>query len=457
LAGQQVRGVHRERGLAEPARAHHKHHANRPRAVLAARAGQQLTKLVHLLGPAGEIRDGRGQLRGYREGRGHGSPRGERDGGLLVVGVQYLLVEQAKLGARIDAELVGDPAPGLLVDLQRLGLAPCAIQRAHEQGPQLLPERVVGEQPAHLGHHLGVPAAGQVRLSAQLQRLDPRLLQPVRFDRHQRRRWHIGQRPAPPEPDRLGKQVSRPLRGTGCQRLAAVGDQRGEPVRVQLTGAEHDLVSGRPGDQHPPAGVPDQPAQVVHVHADQVGRPGRRLVRPDLVDERIEGHRLTRAQQQRGKYRPLLPRPDAGPAFARPRLDRTENAEQSRPGWLNHALIVAQSPAGMLDFSLRVSNEQDETGIAAGLRGGGPQRTVTWQPGGRPDRGTFSSHSANGRSRGMRLRGARWPLPRACRGGAAVTVKQPSGSSSGRPPAESQPSAGGPALRYDPPIRSRAG
>src|SRR5262249_24258629 len=171
-----------------------------------------------------------------------------------------------------------------------------------------------------------------------------------------------------------------------------------------------------------PVGVPDQLAQVVHVHADQVGRPGRRLVRPDLVDERIEGHRLTGAQQQRGKYRPLLPRADAGPAFACPHLDRAENAEQSPPGRLNHALIVAQSPAAMLDFSIRVSNEPDETGIAAGLRGGGPRRTVTWRPGGRPDHGTLSSHSAKRPSRTCGSPEAAGASPPPARAGAPATA-----------------------------------
>ena len=106
-----------------------------------------------------------------RRGCRHRLPGGDHR--LVAVPAQYLLVEALKVNAGVHPQLIGDGGPGLLVDLQRLGLAPGAIQRAHEQGPQPFPERVVGKQPAHLGHHLGVPAARQARLGAQLQRLDP--------------------------------------------------------------------------------------------------------------------------------------------------------------------------------------------------------------------------------------------------------------------------------------------
>ena len=91
-----------------------------------------------------------------------------------------------QLGAGIDAELIGDQLAGLRVGLQGLRLPARGVQGLHEQGPQLLPERVIGEQPAQLGHHLGVPAAAEVGLDAQLQRLDPGLLQAARLGADQR-------------------------------------------------------------------------------------------------------------------------------------------------------------------------------------------------------------------------------------------------------------------------------
>jgi len=70
---------------------------------------------------------------------------------------------------------------------------------------------------------------------------------------------------------------------------------------------------------------------------------------------------------------------------------------------------------------------------------------VTWRLDGRRAHGTLSSRSLRTAAMVRRLRGAGGRCPCACRGGAAVTAKRPSGSSPGRSPAESQPSAGGPA------------
>ena len=79
----------------------------------------------------------------------------------------------------------------------------------------------------------------------------------------------------------------------------------------------------------------------------------------------------------------------------------------------------------MLDFDHGVRNEPDEAGIVADLRGGDPERTVTWRPGGRTVTGRLSSSLANVRSRDTRIPRAGGRCPRACRGGAAVTTRQP--------------------------------
>ena len=140
------------------------------------------------------------------------------------------------------------------------------------------------QQPPQPRHHLGVPPAHQAGLGIQFLRPGPRLLQPVRLRGHQRRARYIGQRPPVPQPQRLAEQLRRPFRRIAAQRTAAIGDQRGEPVRVQLPGAEHELIAGRPGDQHLALGIPDQLAQVVDVDADKVRSLRRWPVRPEFLN-----------------------------------------------------------------------------------------------------------------------------------------------------------------------------
>ncbi len=117
----------------------------------------------------------------------------------------------------------------------------------------------------------------------------------------------------------------------------------------------------------------------------------------------------------------------------------------------------------MLDFDHGVRNEPDEAGIVADLRGGDPERTVTWRPGGRTVTGRLSSSLANVRSRDTRIPRAGGRCPRACRGGAAVTTRQPfvrhqtNGPQAGRrrkasPPPAALPYLPGGATPRNPPV-----
>ena len=117
----------------------------------------------------------------------------------------------------------------------------------------------------------------------------------------------------------------------------------------------------------------------------------------------------------------------------------------------------------MLDFDHGVRNEPDEAGIVADLRGGDPERTVTWRPSGRTVTGRLSSSLANVRSRDTRIPRAGGRCPRACRGGAAVTTRQPfvrhqtNGPQAGRrrkasPPPAALPYLPGGATPRNPPV-----
>src|SRR4029079_10452321 len=83
------------------------------------------------------------------------------------------LLELAQLAAGLDPELVHERAARVLVGAERLGLAPRAVQRAHELAAQALAQRVLGDQLLELGHDIAAPeregglAASRRRLPAQ--------------------------------------------------------------------------------------------------------------------------------------------------------------------------------------------------------------------------------------------------------------------------------------------------
>ncbi len=144
------------------------------------------------------------------------------------------MVERAQFRAGIDAELVGEHPPGIAVGGDRLGAAARLVQRPHQQHPQCLAERVIADQPAHLGHELARPAAAKLGGGPQLQRGQPGLLQPVRLGRHQPGGRHVRQRGAAPQRQRIAQQARCLRRVPGAQRLPALRGQRLEDMRVQV-------------------------------------------------------------------------------------------------------------------------------------------------------------------------------------------------------------------------------
>ena len=79
--------------------------------------------------------------------------------------------------AGLDAELLDERAPRLLVGLERLRLAAGAVEAEHQLAPQPLPQRVLVDQRLELADELGVSAAGEVgsiRSSRQARRSSSR-------------------------------------------------------------------------------------------------------------------------------------------------------------------------------------------------------------------------------------------------------------------------------------------
>ena len=354
-AANPVRGVHGQRGLAEAARAGHHRDADRAGIAARARPRQQVGQALHLLVAAGEIGDVGGQLRRAargtstaaacpRPGRARGvwgtgspprsgspggaSPRDKHSAGRGrgVLGQQFG-VKLAQFGAGVDAQLLGDGVSCLSVDLERLGVPPGAVQGAHQQQPQALPQRMVHQQPAQLRDGLVVAAEGEFGRDAQFGGTEAEFREPFGLRLGQRGRRDVGQRTAVPQGEGLGQPAGRPRRVPGGERPPAVPHHRLEQQRVGVVRGHPELVAGGAGDQQLPVGVVHQAAQPQHVDADQVGRPGRRVVPPYLADQRVGRDDLPGVDQQRRQHGTPLGRPDPPPVFPGPDLNRSEQTE----------------------------------------------------------------------------------------------------------------------------------
>ncbi len=201
------------------------------------------------------------------------SPNLGRGGGRTWVPVQFGVVAQdcplqlLEGRAGLDAELLPESRPELLVGAQRLGLAPAPVEGDHPLGPQALSEGVLAGQDFELGRHLPVTPAGQVGFEAVLQGGQAGLFQPVGLRLGEGGVGHVGQGGAPPEAQRLPQRRRRaaviPRLGLvpppGHERLEAQGVNR---LRVDLQtvtgGAGDHRLTGRPQGLAEPGDVDPQ-------------------------------------------------------------------------------------------------------------------------------------------------------------------------------------------------------
>ena len=105
----------------------------------------------------------------------------------------------SQLGSGLGAELLDQDPASALIGGKRLGLAAAPVERQHQQGVQMLAQRVGRDEALQFGDHLGLAPQVHIGVDACLQGLQPRLGQPGDFARRQHLRAHVRQRFAPPQ------------------------------------------------------------------------------------------------------------------------------------------------------------------------------------------------------------------------------------------------------------------
>ncbi|GAA3136233.1 hypothetical protein GCM10020001_068530 [Nonomuraea salmonea] len=147
-----------------------------------------------------------------------------------------------QVGAGVDAQLLVEQFPGLLVDGQGLGLTAAAVQGAHELGAQPFAQRVGGGEAGQLGHQLPVPSEREVGLDAVLGGGQAQLLQSGSGGLGVR---GVGERRAVPQVEPGAQQRRGPLGVAAGQRLPPVADEQLEAAGVDVLGVGDQPVAGR--------------------------------------------------------------------------------------------------------------------------------------------------------------------------------------------------------------------
>lgn len=247
-------------------------------------------------------------------------------------------VEGDQLGTGIHAQLVGELPTESVVAVQRLTLSARAIQHPQMQGTQALPVRVVGQQVGELPAVRVVLAEGEPGLGPVLDGGQPLLRKPGGQCRGERGLGEVGQHRAPPQPERLVEERGPVGRGGG---VGGPLQQGREPFGVGRLRARPEQVARRVGE-HAVAGAGGRgvqgTAQSPDLRLQCPGRVGWWPVRPHLLAEPVDRHRLPLVGQQGGEQEPDLQIGHGDRcAVRRPDTQRTEEPEA-------HGGTVAQGP-----------------------------------------------------------------------------------------------------------------
>ena len=140
---------------------------------------------------------------------------------------------------------------------------------------------------------------------------------------------HVRERPTPEEGERLAPGPGRAVSIARLPRGARPRAERLEAREVELLGVDPDRVAGRARDDRLLSA--ERAAQLGEMHLERLGRGGRRIVSPQLVDEPGGGHRVVPVgQQEHGQQRSLLGRLELYRALRPAHQERSEDPEVER-------------------------------------------------------------------------------------------------------------------------------
>ena len=236
-------------------------------------------------------------------------------------------LQLAQLERRLEAEIVAQPGVELLVDRERVGVPPGAVEREHRLPAKALAEREPDDLARQFRDQLRVATREQVRLDAILEADQAQLVEPVALDLREGLR-ELGQRLAAPQPERLA-QLRRGGAGlTRFERRVAGAAQAIEAAGVDRLHIDFDEVAGRARDEHRDR---QRLAQLRHVDLHHLRGRVRHLLAPQVLDQPVDRDRAVGRDQEAGEQRPLLEPAEDDGCVAVEDLHRAEQPELHAP------------------------------------------------------------------------------------------------------------------------------
>ncbi len=243
--------------------------------------------------------------------------------GQLGILAQHPPLELLQLRRRVEPELVGEREPRRPVDLERLRLAAAAVEREHQLAAQPLAQGVRSDQLLQLPDERSVPAEPELGVDPLLLRRHAQLVETCGLEPREVLLLEIGERRPAPELERIAEQPGLRRR----LRVSCLLQQALEAVAIDGIPPDDEPVAGRLRDEDV---SPDQLAQRRHRVLERPGRRRGRALPPEVGDEPVGGHDLTRAQRQCGEEGTLLSARQRDDPIAVPDLERAEQADLHR-------------------------------------------------------------------------------------------------------------------------------
>ena len=208
--------------------------------------------------------------------------------------------ELAQGGRGLDADLVDEVAPVILVRAQRLDLTPGAVERKHELRSRALPKRMRVDGSFELADKFLVASERELRIDAVLDRGDAQFLETGGLGAGEVVVRELRERGTSPESQRRvescdRRRYSAPVRLGACREQPVL-----EARRVVLLRPDEQHVAGRAGDEQAVGslvGLHEQ-AQPVDELLQRGLRGHRRAVTPQEVDEPVRGNDRVGVDQQ---------------------------------------------------------------------------------------------------------------------------------------------------------------
>jgi hypothetical protein len=229
-------------------------------------------------------------------------------------------LELLQLLARLQAEIVEEDAPRLLIGVQRVGLPARSIQRQHQLRPQPLEQRLARHERTELADEIGVAPERKIGVDPLLECRQAELFEALDLAAGEVVVGEIRQRWAAPQSQRQAQLLG------SLARLGVAGllKQLLEPLRVELAGSDLQHVAARTRQQHV---VAERLAQLRDVTLQRLGGGLRPPLAPQAIDQSLACDELVRVQQQNREQLALPSRADDERPIVIGDLQGSEDAE----------------------------------------------------------------------------------------------------------------------------------